>query len=181
MSTRCPFGHFDRSAAFWHDERMRLSLSIRVRAERDVDEIVGWVPDAAALYLFAGPRLTWPLTASQLQGMVAIEGLTPSVVVASSGELVGHFDLTVDGQVARLGRVIVNPALRGRGLAGVIVSQLPRRRGSGRTLFGLSSSARMSRRSGLPDQAGETTAQFGLLEPRIVHSERPVEPHHPSP
>ena len=97
------------------------SLSIRVRNERDVDEIVGWVPDAAALYLFSGLRLTWPLTASQLQGMVAIEGLAPSVVVTSSGELVGHFDLTVDGQVARLGRVIVKPALRGRGLAGVIV------------------------------------------------------------
>lgn len=97
------------------------SLSIRVRNERDVDEIVGWVPDAAALYLFSGFRLTWPLTASQLQGMVAIEGLTPSVVVTSAGGLVGHFDLTVAGQVARLGRVIVNPALRGRGLAGVIV------------------------------------------------------------
>lgn len=97
------------------------SLSIRVRNERDVDEIVGWIPDAAALYLFSGSRLTWPLTASQLQGMVAIEGLTPLVVVTSSGELVGHFDLTVAGQVARLGRVIVNPALRGRGLAGVIV------------------------------------------------------------
>lgn len=78
------------------------------------------MPDAAALYLFTGPRLRWPLTASRLQGMVTIEGLTPSVVVTSSGELVGHFDLTVTGPVARLGRVIVNPVLRGRGFAGVI-------------------------------------------------------------
>lgn len=98
------------------------SLSIRVREEGDVQEIVEWVPDATALYLFSGPRLRWPLTASQLQGMVTLEGLTPSVVVTSSGELVGHFDLTVAGPVARLGRVIVNPALRGRGLAGVIVN-----------------------------------------------------------
>lgn len=97
------------------------SLSLRVRDERDVHEIVDWVPDAAALYHFSGSRLRWPLTASQLQGMVGIEGLTPSVVVTSSGELVGHFDLTLDGQIARLGRVIVNPKLRGRGLAGVIV------------------------------------------------------------
>ena len=102
-------------------ETDEASLSIRLRDERDIQEIVGWVPDATALYLFTGPRLRWPLTASQLQGMLTIEGLTPSVAVTSSGELVGHFDLTVAGAVARLGRVIVNPALRGRGFGGVIV------------------------------------------------------------
>lgn len=96
-------------------------LSTRVRDERDVQEVVGWVPDAAALYLFSGPRLTWPLTTSQLQSMVAIEGLTAWSVVTSYDEVVGHFDLTVDGPVARLGRVIVNPGLRGRGLAVAVV------------------------------------------------------------
>lgn len=93
------------------------SLSARGRDVRDVLEVIGWVPDPAALYLFSGSRLEWPLTASQLQDMGATEGLTPLVAVSSSGGLVGHFDLTIDGSVARLGRLIVNPALRGRGLA----------------------------------------------------------------
>lgn len=97
------------------------SLRVRARRERDVREIVGWVPDPAALRLFSGSRLAWPLSASQLQSMADIPGMAPSVVVTSSGRLVGHFDLTLDGPVARLGRVIVNPALRGRGLAIVVV------------------------------------------------------------
>lgn len=99
---------------------MRISdpLRVRARSDQDVHEVVRWVPDAAALYFFSGPRLTWPLTAQQLQGLTgATAGMTPSVVVSSAGELVGHFDLTLDESIARLGRLIVNPSLRGRGLA----------------------------------------------------------------
>jgi len=97
------------------------SLRVRARNEQDVLQVVGWVPDAAALYLFSGTRLTWPLTAQQLQSMVGVDGVTSSVVVLPSGDLVGHFDLAIDASVARLGRVIVNPALRGRGLAITVV------------------------------------------------------------
>ncbi|WOF22574.1 GNAT family N-acetyltransferase [Microbacterium betulae] len=97
------------------------SLSIRARDERDVRKIVGWVPDAAALYLFSGPRMTWPLTVQQMQDMVAIRGSTPYAVVTVSDDLVGHFDLTIDGTIARLGRVIVSPALRGQGLPADVV------------------------------------------------------------
>ena len=94
-------------------------LRVRARSDQDVHDVVGWVPDAGALYLFAGPSLTWPLTAQQLQDMT---GVTPSVVVSSSDDLVGHFDLVLDGRTARLGRVMVNPALRGRGLAITVVN-----------------------------------------------------------
>jgi len=96
-------------------------LRVRARDERDVHEIVEWITDAAALHLFSGPGLTWPLTTGQLQSMSAIDGLTAWVVVEPSEGLLGHFDLTVDGPVARLGRVIVNPALRGRGRAIALV------------------------------------------------------------
>ena len=83
---------------------------------------MGWIDDEAALYLFSGSRLAWPLTAEQLQSMSATEGLAASVVVTPTGDLVAHFDLTIDGGVARLGRVVVNPALRGRGLASAVVA-----------------------------------------------------------
>ena len=96
-------------------------LNVRARSEADAREVVGWVEHAQALYLFSGPRLTWPLTVEQLQGMLAIEGLAASVVVSRTGEVVAHFDLTIDGALARLGRVIVKPELRGRGLASRIV------------------------------------------------------------
>lgn len=110
-----------RSMTTSHSGVDRRSLSIRDRRERDVREIVSWVPDAAALHLFSGPRLVWPLTPEQLQNMAPVGGLTASVVVSPSGDLVGHFDLTIDESVARLGRVIVKPALRGRGLASAVL------------------------------------------------------------
>lgn len=96
-------------------------LGIRARSDRDLDEIVSWVADAEELHLFSGPRLQWPLTADQLQAIAATHGLAPFVVVSTSDEVVAHFDLDVDGQDARLGRVIVKPGLRGRGLAGTVV------------------------------------------------------------
>lgn len=92
------------------------SLRVRARSDQDVHDIVRWVPDPAALYLFSGPRLTWPLSAQQLHSLTGTTaGMTPSVVVSPAGELVGHFDLTLDESIARLGRLIVNPSLRGRG------------------------------------------------------------------
>lgn len=98
------------------------ALDVRARSEPDAYEVAGWVEDARALYLFSSPRLTWPLTAEQLQDMLATEGLTAWVVVSRTGDLVAHFDLTIDGALARLGRVIVRPELRGRGLASRIAN-----------------------------------------------------------
>lgn len=93
-------------------------LSIRPRSEGDLAEIVGWVADAEELFQFAGPRAQWPLTTAQLRAMADAPNLEPSVVVDASGGLVAHFDLTVDGKAARLGKVIVKPELRGHGVAG---------------------------------------------------------------
>lgn len=105
------------------DQRDEIgALRVRGRSERDVAEIVSWVPDPAALYLFSGSRLTWPLTTSQLHDMEGLAGMHPSVVAASTGAVVAHFDLRLEGRLAHLGRVIVNPLLRGRGLAADVVA-----------------------------------------------------------
>lgn len=93
-------------------------LGIRARSERDLDEIVSWVADAAELYRFSGPRLRWPLTAHQFRTITAKHGLVPFVVVSTADDVVAHFDLDLEGRNARLGRVIIKPGLRGRGLAG---------------------------------------------------------------
>lgn len=80
------------------------------------------MPDAEALYVFAGPSLSWPLTAEQLATLATRPGLTAwAAVHDDSPRIWGHFDLTVDGESARLGRVIIDPAQRGRGLAKTLV------------------------------------------------------------
>ena len=83
----------------------------------DYARVLGWVPDAEALYLFAGPSLIWPPTVSQFADIAQRPGL--SAWMAGDDEdpaAWGHFDLTVHGDSARLGRVIVDPRYRGRGL-----------------------------------------------------------------
>ncbi|CAD6010583.1 GNAT family N-acetyltransferase [Agreia sp. COWG] len=82
----------------------------------DYSRILTWVPDAPALYLFAGPSLQWPPTVAQFEAIARRPGL--SAWVASDDDdpdAWGHFDLTLLGASARLGRVIVDPRYRGRG------------------------------------------------------------------
>jgi len=76
-------------------------LSVRRRTEVDLSTVVGWIPDAGALYFFTGPRLVWPLTIEQLAAMDADESLTAWMVLDERAQPVGHFDLTVVDRIAR--------------------------------------------------------------------------------
>lgn len=117
-------------------------LGARPRTESDLDRVVDWIRDAEDLFLFSGNRLRWPLSADQLRTLTETHGLTAFAVVSSSSELVAHFDLAVDldERIARLGRVIVDPALRGRGLARLVVElaiEQAGRAGADRILLGV--------------------------------------------
>lgn len=112
-------------------DRKRASLvsdgerfSLRRRRLADVDEIVTWVSDEIENYAFTGSRLSWPLKSDGLVRLEA-EGITPWVLVGPGDfdDPVGHFDLRHEDGALWLGRVIVRPALRGRGLSYVLVKQ----------------------------------------------------------
>lgn len=94
---------------------------LRRRTATDCEAVVSWIPDPDALYLFTGPRLRWPLDAAQLSELedAGCNGWT--LVENESNDPVGHFDLAIDGEVARIGRVCVDPARRGQGLAHLLV------------------------------------------------------------
>ncbi|PRY12233.1 GNAT family N-acetyltransferase [Kineococcus rhizosphaerae] len=87
---------------------------LRVRTPADVDVVIGWVPDAEALYRFAGPGLTWPVTAEQVHESTAAAG-SSAWVLEVDGRTTGHAQLTRSGDAVRLSRVLVDPARRGQG------------------------------------------------------------------
>lgn len=94
-------------------------FSLRRRTQADADEVVTWIPDAEALFHFAGPRMTWPVSSRQLTATDRADGILAWVLV-DDDELVGHFHLVmpqVGQEVPRLGRVIVRPDRRGEGLS----------------------------------------------------------------
>ena len=97
-------------------------LETRERNDADCEIVTSWIENAAALNLFTGLRLQWPLDPQQLAGMSQVAGFSAWVMVDSaSGSVVGHFDLAIPDRTARLGRVILDPDRRGLGLAHALV------------------------------------------------------------
>ncbi|WP_426518079.1 GNAT family N-acetyltransferase [Diaminobutyricibacter sp. McL0618] len=99
------------------------TLTVRAREASDLAAVVGWVPDSGALHLFAATSLAWPLTQQQLADVGEVPGRTSWMLVdvADPSAPLAHADLTVKGDRARIGRVIVDPACRGRGLGATLV------------------------------------------------------------
>ncbi len=96
-------------------------LSLRQRNADDQRRVVAWIPDAAALFMFTGPRLSWPLNPDQLLAMESDLLGAWMVIDEENNEPVGHFDLRTDNCTAWLGRVLINPSQRGRGLSHVLI------------------------------------------------------------
>ncbi len=96
-------------------------ISLR-RFEPDDDAaLISWVRSPEELVLFTGPVLTWPLTTDQLDGLRA-NPLFTAFTAIEAGEVVGHIELISTGpDSARMGRVLVDPAQRGRGLGEQLV------------------------------------------------------------
>jgi RimJ/RimL family protein N-acetyltransferase len=102
-------------------------FALRRCVDADYRAILDWIPDAAELYLFTGTRFTWPLTLEQLESLAETPRWTDWTLVEASTPLepLGHVELAfVDGPeappTARISRVLVSPAQRGRGLGGVL-------------------------------------------------------------
>ena len=85
----------------------------------DLELILKWVPSETAMMLWSGPTFSWPLTRHQLERYLQNGqrqywiGLHPT-----SGKPVGHASLLIDNQTRtmRLGFILLDPAIRGRGL-----------------------------------------------------------------
>jgi RimJ/RimL family protein N-acetyltransferase len=108
----------------------------RVRLEPfgpdDFDRLVSWVPNEAAMFRWAGPIFTWPLSTAQLLAYLEpTRDNPPSRLIwkeldAASGEVAGHVELNaIDRRhrSARLSRVLIGPSHRGRGLSAPMVAE----------------------------------------------------------
>ncbi|MCC9174964.1 GNAT family N-acetyltransferase [Arthrobacter sp. zg-Y179] len=92
-------------------------LSLRRRTVDDLETILSWIPDDAALLMFTGPRMVWPPTGAQFADLAAVPGLTAWVLCAGRTPPLGQAELRVENGNAHIARVIIDPLLRGRGLS----------------------------------------------------------------
>ncbi|XVX22019.1 GNAT family N-acetyltransferase [Actinomycetota bacterium] len=88
----------------------------------DLALLLNWTATPYDLALWAGSTLTWPLTLAALGDMLATGPdagrASWTVTRPASDEPVGHFSLTLtdQGATVRIGRILLDPGLRGRGL-----------------------------------------------------------------
>ncbi len=115
------------------------AVSLRPFAREDHASLRSWVRTAEELYLFSGGSLAWPLDDGQLERLHERAGVSEWTAVAGDGERVGHLATVAVGErEARIARVIVAPAFRGRGLARPMVAAAVRLlRDEGRTELSL--------------------------------------------
>jgi RimJ/RimL family protein N-acetyltransferase len=107
-------------------------LALRPLRARDCEALLTWIDSADALLKWAGPRdFVWPLTDEQL--LTDLHGadhrrMPFAAVLPAGGSLVGHVMLTTlpDHDLGVLGRVIVAPDQRGRGLGTTLMEEVVR-------------------------------------------------------
>lgn len=104
-----------------------MKASLRTPETSDYVAIASWIPNADAGLRWAGPRLPFPFSASDLPALLAVPGGGESSysLVDESGIPFGfgqHWVLH-PGNV-HLGRIIVSPVYRGRGLGRALCQEL---------------------------------------------------------
>jgi RimJ/RimL family protein N-acetyltransferase len=123
-------------------------LELREFEVADGALLKGWITGPVELLTWGGPSFTWPLDDTQLAAYAAdsVAGRRPSwtAVDSATGEAIGHVSLRI-GNVrspnagahtetslsdpdslssGRLGRVLIAPAVRGRGHAAVMLQRV---------------------------------------------------------
>ena len=95
----------------------------------DAPFLLGWIAGPGELLTWAGPTFIWPLDDCQLQAY-AEETTTGArrtwtAVDPTTDEPLGHASLRFAGDgTARLGRVLVAPQARGRGIASMMLPEI---------------------------------------------------------
>ncbi|MBW5483103.1 GNAT family N-acetyltransferase [Streptomyces bambusae] len=104
-----------------------LALALRpFRPAYDAAYLHRWVTTPAELITWAGPAFTWPLDDAQIAAYAAEPGRHVWTAAAGpDGSPLGHVSLRLhpDGSGARLGRVLIAPEARGRGLGELLLAE----------------------------------------------------------
>ena len=104
-----------------------MNASLRAPTASDYAAIASWIPDAAAGLRWAGPRLSFPFAASDLSALLAVPGggeFSYSLIDESGSPCGFGQHWVLQPGAVHLGRIIVAPDARGRGLGRVLCQQL---------------------------------------------------------
>ena len=104
-----------------------MTASLRAPISSDYVAIASWITDAAAGLRWAGPRLPFPFSASDLPALLAVPGggeLSYCLIGDSSIPCGFGQHWVLQPGAVHLGRIIVAPNARSRGLGRLLCQQL---------------------------------------------------------
>lgn len=102
-----------------------MNLNLRMPQPDDYVAIATWVPDAKACIRWAGPLVPFPFAAAELQKLLTVPNGESYCLAAPGTSPFGfgqHF--VVEQGSVHLGRIIVSPTARGKGIGRELCRQL---------------------------------------------------------
>lgn len=105
--------------------RSPMRLTLRQPEPADYQTLASWVPDAFNCLRWAGPRVSFPFTVAEFSDRLAVAGGESYFLAEERATpcAFGQHWVLVPGAV-HLGRIIVAPAARGRGIGRMLCEQL---------------------------------------------------------
>lgn len=95
-------------------------------SEAHLPELMSWFPDPASCQVWGGPAFRHPFTTESFRADTLVENLPSLVLVMPDGTLAAFGQYYARLGRCHLARLAVAPALRGRGIAEVLVRELSR-------------------------------------------------------
>lgn len=102
-----------------------MEYKLRPATVDDLQIILAWITSPELLKLWGGPKLTYPPAAERTWQEIGATEKNAFALVDEAGNIVGFGQtLLREPDAVHLGRVIVSPAVRGKGLGRVLCRQL---------------------------------------------------------
>ena len=102
-----------------------MNATLRTPEPVDYEAIASWIPDAESCVRWAGPRVPYPFPAAELQSLLAVAGGESYCLAEAAATPLGFGQHWVPTPAAvHLGRVIVSPSARGKGLGRLLCELL---------------------------------------------------------
>jgi len=89
-----------------------------------IDHLMPWFTSEQQVTIWAGPNFSFPFSKESFLQMIKWQELTSFSLVNDSGELLAFGQFYQRLNCCHLGRLVVNPLMRGKGLGKTLVNEL---------------------------------------------------------
>lgn len=92
---------------------------------QNFETLNSWIPDEAALLLFSGTEIQYPLTADALHKHMEKHFIRDYFIGIENGAMAAFAEIIPQNSgIPRLGRIIIDPTIRRQGLGSVFISKM---------------------------------------------------------